>query len=323
MRFPTPLLQQCWFLAGPTASGKTATGIALAERIGAEIVCLDSMTIYRGMDIGTAKPSTAERARVPHHLLDIRDPHEEFSTAEYMTAALAVCESILSRGKVPLFVGGTGLYLRSLLRGVFEGPAADWTLRRELEQFAAEHGAEALHARLAKVDPPTAQRLHVNDQRRVIRALEVHALTGQPASILQQESPLPPDERPQHVYWLNPDRDVLRQRISQRVDAMIAAGLVDEVATLMQSPHGLGRTSRQALGYREVLSHLEDGLPLPEAIEQLKTHTHQFAKRQWTWFRNLEELKSIDIIGTESAEAIAATLTANELDNQIGGERGT
>ena len=308
MRFPTPLLQHCWFLAGPTACGKTATGIALAERIGAEIVCLDSMTIYRGMDIGTAKPTPEERARVPHHLLDIRDPHEEFSTAEYMTAALSVCEGIVSRGKIPLFVGGTGLYLRSLLRGVFEGPAADWTLRRELERFAAEHGAEALHARLAQVDPPTAQRLHVNDQRRVIRALEVHTLTGQPASSLQQESPLPSDERPQHVYWLNPDRAILRQRISQRVDAMFAARLVDEVASLLRSPRGLGRTARQALGYREVLSHLEDGLPLSEAIEQLKTHTHQFAKRQRTWFRNLEELQAIDIEGSESAEAIAANI---------------
>ncbi len=308
MRIPTPLLQQCWFLAGPTASGKTAVGIALAQRIGAEIVCLDSMTIYRGMHIGTAKPTPEERARVPHHLLDIRDPHEEFSTAEYMTAALAASESIVSRGKIPLFVGGTGLYLRSLLRGVFEGPAADWVLRRELEQFAHEHGAEALHARLALVDPPTARRLHVNDQRRIIRALEIQTLTGQSASSLQQESPLPPEERPRHVYWLNPDREVLRGRISQRVDAMFAAGLVREVETLLHSPHGLGRTARQALGYREVLSHLEDGLPLSEAIGQLQTHTHQFAKRQWTWFRNLEELKPIDLQGTESAESMATNI---------------
>jgi tRNA dimethylallyltransferase len=310
MRFPTPLLQRCWFLAGPTACGKTATGIALAERIGAEIVCLDSMTIYRGMDIGTAKPTSEEQTRVPHHLLDIRDPHEEFSTAEYLTAALAVCESIVARGKIPLFVGGTGLYLRSLLRGVFEGPAADWTLRREFEQFAAEHGAEALHARLDQVDPQTAQRLHVNDQRRVIRALEIHTLTGQPASSLHQESPRPPHERPQHVYWLNPDREVLRQRVSQRVDAMFAVGLVSEVQLLLQSPQGLGRTARQALGYREVLAHLENDLPLPEAIDQLKTHTQQFAKRQWTWFRNLEELQAIDIHGSENAQVIATSIVA-------------
>ena len=313
MRFPTSLLQQCWFLAGPTASGKTAVGIALAERIGAEIVCLDSMTIYRGMDIGTAKPAPVERERVPHHLLDIRDPHEEFSTAEYMTAALAACESIISRGRTPLFVGGTGLYLRSLLRGVFEGPAADWVLRHELEQFAETHGAEALHARLALVDSPTARRLHINDQRRVIRALEIHTLTGQSASSLQQESPLPPDERTRHVYWLNPDREILRRRISQRVDAMLATGLVGEVETLLQSPHGLGRTARQALGYREVLSHLEDGLPLSVAIEQLKTHTHQFAKRQWTWFRNLEELLPVDLQGNECAETIATGLVQRAL----------
>ncbi len=305
MRFPTPLLQQCWFLAGPTASGKTAVSLALAEQIGAEIICLDSMTIYRGMDIGTAKPTIAERARVPHHLLDTREPHEEFSTAEFMTAALEVCQSIISRGKVPLFVGGTGLYLRSLLRGVFEGPPADWPLRTDLEQFAAAHGAEALHARLAQVDPPTAQRLHMNDQRRIIRAIEIHAITGQPASALQQETPLPLEERPQHVFWLNPDREVLRRRISQRVDTMFAAGLVSEVETLLRSPHRLGRTARQALGYREVLSHLEEGLPLREAIEQLNFHTHQFAKRQRTWFRNLEELQVMDISGTENAEAIA------------------
>ena len=271
------------------------------------------MTIYRGMDIGTAKPSREERMRVPHHLLDIRHPHEEFSTAEFMTAALEACELIVSRGKTPLFVGGTGLYLRSLLRGVFEGPRADWGLRKELEQFAEEYGAEALHTRLALVDPLAARRLHVNDQRRIIRALEIQTLTGQTASALQQESPLPPDERPRHVYWLNPDREILRMRISQRVDAMFAAQLVREVETLLRSPDGLGRTARQALGYREILSHLEDGQPLPEAIEQLKTHTHQFAKRQWTWFRNLEELQAVDLQGAESADATAKGILAQAL----------
>lgn len=302
MRFPVSVLQKCWFLAGPTASGKTAVAIWLAQRIRAEIVCLDSMTIYRGMDIGTAKPTREERSSVPHHLLDLRDPHEEFSTAEYMTAALTACEQIIARGHTPLFVGGTGLYLRSLLRGVFEGPSANWELRHQWERVAAEQGAAALHRQLAQVDPPTARRLHVNDQRRVIRALEIHAITGRPASELQQETPLPPDQRPQHVYWLNPERDTLRSRIDRRVDAMIDAGLVAEVTELLRSPHGLGRTARQALGYREVLDHLEQGLPLPEAISLLKTHTHQFAKRQWTWFRNLEELTPVDLRGDESAE---------------------
>lgn len=310
MRFPTPLLQQCWFLAGPTACGKTATGIALAERIGAEIVCLDSMTIYRGMDIGTAKPTADERARVPHHVFDIRDPHQEFSATEYMAAALDACQSIVTRGRIPLFVGGTGLYLRSLLRGVFEGPPADWAFRQELDEFAAAHGTLALHAKLAAVDPPTADRLHPNDQRRVIRALEIHAITGQPASSLQQETPLPPEDRPGHIYWLNPVRETLRHRISQRVDAMVAAGLVREVELLLRSPQGLGTTARQALGYREVLAHLEDGVPLSETIERLKIHTHQFAKRQRTWFRNLEELQVIEVEGTEIAETFAVRISA-------------
>lgn len=269
---------------------------------------MDSMTIYRGMDIGTAKPTREERAAVPHHLLDLREPHEEFSTAEYMTAALGACEQIISRGHTPLFVGGTGLYLRSLLRGVFEGPSANWELRRQWEQMAAEHGAAALHSELERVDPTTAKRLHPNDQRRIIRALEIYSLTGCPASDLQQEVPLPADQRPQHVYWLNPDRDTLRQRIDRRVDAMLDAGLVAEVSGLLRSPQGLGRTARQALGYREILDHLERGLALSETISQLKTHTHQFAKRQGTWFRNLEELSPVSIRGDESAEQVGARI---------------
>lgn len=308
MRFPVEVLQSCWFLAGPTASGKTAVAIWLAQRLRAEIVCMDSMTIFRGMDIGTAKPTREERSEIPHHLLDLREPHEEFSTAEYMTAAWEACEQIISRGHIPLFVGGTGLYLRSLLRGVFEGPSANWELRRQWEQMAAEQGAAALHAQLERVDPKTAKRLHPNDQRRVIRALEINSLTGSPASDLQREVPLPADQRPRHVYWLNPDRDTLRQRIDRRVDAMLDAGLVAEVSGLLRSPQGLGRTARQALGYREILDHLERGLALSEAISQLKTHTHQFAKRQGTWFRNLEELSPVNIRGNETAEQAAVKI---------------
>lgn len=304
MRFPLTVLQSCWFLAGPTASGKTAVGIWLAQQLGAEIICLDSMTVYRGMDIGTAKPSAEERTAVPHHLIDICDPHEEYSTAEYLSDALSVCQGILSRGHVPLFVGGTGLYLRSLLRGVFEGPSANWELRRQWEQIALDQGPTALHNQLMTIDPVTAQRLHPNDQRRVIRALEIHALTGRPASEQQQEAPLPVEQRPQHIYWLNPDRSVLHDRIDRRIDSMISAGLVGEVEKLLTTSQGLGRTARQALGYREILEHLEGGLPLSAATVLLKTHTHQFAKRQWTWFRNLEELSSIEIQGNESAESI-------------------
>ena len=208
-QFPLDVLRRCWFLAGPTACGKTAVGLELAERIGAEIVALDSMSLYRRMDIGTAKPSPAERARVPHHLIDILEPHEDFSVADYVSAAARACVEILSRGRTPLFVGGTGLYLRGVLRGVFTGPAANWAIRRRLEAEAEQHPPGWLHERLRAVDPAAAAALHPHDTRRLVRALEVFELTGRPLSEQQRQPPLPAADRPQHVYWLSPPRDWL------------------------------------------------------------------------------------------------------------------
>jgi tRNA dimethylallyltransferase len=308
MRFPPDLLRQCWFLAGPTACGKTAVGVALAERLDAEVVSLDSMTLYRGLNVGTAKPTATERGSIPHHLLDVLDPWAEFSVADYLAAAERVCREIVDRGRVPLFVGGTGLYLRSLLRGVFEGPSADWEYRRRLEAQAGTHPPGWLHAQLAQVDPAAAARLHPADERRLIRALEIHHRTGRPASEQQQEPPLPPDQRPPHVYWLVPPRDWLYERINTRVDQMIQQGLVDEVRRLLADPRGLSRTARQALGYKEIIEHLEGRRPLPEAVERLKTRTRQFAKRQHTWFRHLEECRPVPITGKESAAEIAARI---------------
>lgn len=302
MRIDTPTLRECWILAGPTACGKTAVSLELAERIGAEIVALDSMSLYRHMDVGTAKATPAERRRVPHHLIDILDPHEEFSVAQYVAAAGEACRQIVDRGRIPLFVGGTGLYLRAILRGVFEGPPADWDLRRRLEDQDSQPGA--LHRRLADVDPVTAARLHPNDQRRTIRALEVYELTGRPASELQQQHPLPEDQRPRNVFWLSPPREWLYERINLRVHQMIDAGLVDEVRGLLHLPQPLSRTARQALGYREVIDHLQGRSTLDEAIEQIQTNTRQFAKRQHTWFRNLEECRAIEITGEETSEEI-------------------
>jgi len=303
--FPPELLTKCWFLAGPTASGKTATSLELAERLGAEILALDSMTLYRGMDIGTAKPSTAERARIPHHLLDLLDPALEFSLADYVAAATVATRQILERGRVPLFVGGTGLYLRGLLRGVFEGPAADWTLRRELEQFARDSGEVALHARLAEVDPRLAARLPPADLRRVIRGIEVFVQTGQPLSNQQQQGPRPPEERPVATLWLHPPREWLNQRINTRVDDMFTTGLVAEAQALAARPGGLGRTARQALGYREVLDALERGTSAEATRELIQLRTRQFAKRQHTWFRNLEECLEVAMTGTESPGELA------------------
>jgi tRNA dimethylallyltransferase len=309
MRIDPELLRRAWFLAGPTACGKSAIALELAERIGGEIVALDSMTLYRGMDIGTAKPLFADRERVPHHLFDVLDPHEEFNVAEYLTAAERTLEDIVARGRTPLFVGGTGLYLRSLLRGVFEGPAADWELRRRLIGEADAWGPEALYQRLSAVDSVTAARLSPNDLRRVIRALEVFEITGVPLSVQQQNAPLPPGERPSHVYWLEPPRAWLHERINRRVLEMFAAGLVDEVRTLLARPQPLSHTARQALGYNEVIDWLERGTgDTAEVIAEIQTRTRQFAKRQHTWFRNLEECIAVPIAGSESADQIADRL---------------
>ncbi|MCX7419569.1 MAG: tRNA (adenosine(37)-N6)-dimethylallyltransferase MiaA [Planctomycetia bacterium] len=311
MRFPSELLRCCWFLAGPTASGKSEVAVELAERIqtqfgsAAEIVSLDSMTLYRRMNIGTAKPSAQQLARVPHHLFDILEPSQDFSVAEYLTAAEQCCREIVAREHIPLFVGGTGLYLRSLLRGVFAGPPANEAIRTRLEAAVERDGKESLFARLQQVDPPTAARLHPNDVRRVIRAIEVSEITGQPMSTQHQEEPLPVSERSRHVYWLEPPRDWLYRRINDRTTAMLAAGWLDEVQSLLNEPLPLGLTASQALGYHELIEHRQGRLTLEDAVTQIQTRTRQFAKRQHTWFRNLEECFAVPITGLEDAAGIA------------------
>lgn len=305
MRIDSAQLQQCWFIGGPTAAGKSAVGLELARRLNGEIAGLDSMTLYRGMDIGTAKPSADERARIPHHLFDILDPWEDFSVAEYHQAAERVIRELLDRGKTPIFVGGTGLYLRSLLRGVFEGPPAVPELREEYKRIAAIEGEAKLHTRLAAVDPVTAARLHPHDVRRVIRALEVYESTGKPLSEQQQEPALPEEQRPRHVFWLWPPRDWLYERINMRVDSMMAEGLLEEVRRLHELPQGVSHTARQGLGYKELFDHLEGKISLRQAIQTIQTRTRQFAKRQHTWYRNLVECREIEIAADESAESIA------------------
>lgn len=283
-------------LTGPTACGKSALALDLAERVGGEIVALDSMTVYRGMDIGTAKPSPADRARVPHHLIDVLDPWESLTVASWLERAEAACLGIVARGKRPIFVGGTPFYLKALLHGLFPGPPADAELRAALEAEADRDGREALHARLAAVDPKTAARLHPNDVRRVVRALEVHALTGKPISDWQQtwDTPAFTDE-PQAAppparipaARLELPREVLYDRINRRVTLMFDAGFLDEVRRLRELPHPLSREARQALGYRELLEHFETGGDLAATAELIRTHTRQFAKRQLTWFRHM------------------------------------
>ncbi len=283
----------CWFLTGPTAAGKTGVGLELAELVGAEIISLDSMAIYRGMNIGTAKPTAEQRSRVPHHLLDLLDPTDEFSLSQYVEAAHAKIAEIRGRGREPLFVGGTPLYLKAMLRGIFQGPPADWEFRREVEAEIERVGLEPLRERLAQVDPLSAAKLHPHDKRRIIRALEVYRLTGQPISHRQTQFDEDHPAESCKVFVLDWPRSQLHQRINVRVDRMFANGFVDEVRGLLQVFGQLSRTASQAVGYREVIAHLRGERDLPETIEQVKVRTRQFARRQETWFRSLGECRRV------------------------------
>jgi tRNA dimethylallyltransferase len=299
-----PILRTAWYLTGPTAAGKTAVGIELAKRIDAEIISLDSMALYRGMDIGTAKPTYEERNAIPHHLIDLIEPSEEFSIAQYLDASEQIAEQIQQRGKQVLFVGGTALYLKALLRGLFSGPPADWSFRRELEEIARVEGPHVLHERLRQVDPAAATKLHPNDIRRNIRALEVYATTGRPISSYQQHFEIGRRAEECRVFVLDWPREQLEERMRRRVDAMFDAGLFDEVRGLLTagepraSAPGVkpfGRTASQAVGYREVLEHLRGDRDLAATMDLVKLRTRQFAKRQLTWFRGLSECRWIRV----------------------------
>jgi tRNA dimethylallyltransferase len=305
-------LHRAIYLTGPTASGKTAIGVALAHRLDAEIVAVDSMTLYRGMDIGTAKPTDVERGGIPHHLIDVLDPWQAASVAEYRRWALAAVEDIERRGKRVLFVGGTPLYLKALLRGLFQGPGADSALRLRLEREAEEGGTEALHRRLAVVDPPTAARLHPNDRRRVIRALELVELTGQALGRLQVEHQRAAPAGTL-VFALDRPRPELHDRINRRVTTMFDAGLVEEVRALWSSPRPLSAVAAQGVGYREVIEMLEGKVGLTETMERVRARSRQFAKRQCTWFRGLVEVRPWPVLPDDDAERVADRL-ADEIE---------
>ncbi len=280
--------QHSLVLTGPTGSGKSALALELAERLGAEIISMDSMTLYRGMDIGTAKPTPEERRRVPHHLIDVLDPWESASVAWWLERAAECCRDIEARGRRVLIVGGTALYLKALLHGLFEGPPADEALRQRLTTEAEQRGAQVLHDRLGEIDPATAQRLHPNDLRRIVRALEVWELTGRPISAWQSQWTHDAESGPaDRILYLDLPREQLYARIDARVPAMMAAGLVDEVRALRQLPRPLSREAAQALGYKEAFAHLDGRATLEETTALIQTRSRQFAKRQLTWFRHL------------------------------------
>jgi tRNA dimethylallyltransferase len=298
---------------GPTASGKTALAVSLVERFPLEIISVDSALVYRGMNIGSAKPDAATLARAPHHLLDIRDPTEAYSAAAFCDDALRLMADIVARGKVPLLVGGTMLYFRALLQGLDDLPRADAALRKELEAEAAARGWPALHAELAAVDPVTAARLAPNDSQRIGRALEVFRLSGTPMSALldRAQSELP--YRVLQLALIPSDRAALHQRIAARFDAMLAEGLIDEVESLRRT-YALSPDlpAMRAVGYRQAWAYLDGEIDLHELRETGIAATRQLAKRQLTWLRSWPDVVALDCLA-DDVEAQATTRVARHL----------
>ncbi|WP_244238211.1 tRNA (adenosine(37)-N6)-dimethylallyltransferase MiaA [Corallococcus terminator] len=271
-------------IAGPTASGKTALAIAWAREVGGEIVSADSQQVYRAFDIGTAKPSPDELSAVPHHLVSDVDPLEAFSAAEYQRRADAAIADIASRGRPVFIVGGTGLYLRVLLHGVVDAPGALPSLRAELEAVATEQGREAVHRRLAEVDPETAAKLPPQDLVRVVRALEIHAQTGIPASEFRRAHAFAPDRYPFRLFVLNPPREALYAAINTRTEALFAQGLVEETRSLLERGYSDAAPMR-SVGYVQARAVVEGRMTREEAVLDTAQETRRYAKRQLTWFR--------------------------------------
>jgi tRNA dimethylallyltransferase len=274
-------------ILGPTASGKTHLALWIARHIGAEILSVDSMQVYRGMDVGTAKPSQRERADVPHHLIDVVEPNEAFTVARFVEQADAVIGEARRRNVPLIATGGTPLYYKALFEGLFEGPGADESVRSRLGALPNEE----LARRLKEVDPEAAGRIHVNDHKRLVRALEVHELTGKPISSLQTHWTSPRPRHPAVWVGLEWDREELNRRINSRVRAMLKAGWVEETRRLLDTYGSLSHTAAEATGYRELIEHIQGKLPLEEAAEQIKIATRQLARRQMKWFRRFADVR--------------------------------
>ncbi len=276
-----------FFLTGATASGKTALSVEIARELDAEIFSLDSMAVYRRMNVGVAKPTVEERGGVLHRMIDVVEPSEEFSLAEYLKLAAVGVAECERNGRLPLFVGGTPLYLKAILFGVFEGPGADEAIRERLRREEEANGPGWLHRKLAERDPRSAERLHPNDTKRLIRALEILEISGKTISELQTQFEAAPLVDPKRVFILTWERAALYDRINRRVDAMMEAGFLDETRSLFAETPPPGPTASKAVGYRELDAVLRGEAELGDAVEKIKRATRNFAKRQETWFRSL------------------------------------
>ncbi len=296
-------------LTGPTAVGKTELSLALAEKINGEIISADSMQIYKEMDIGTAKASAAERKRIKHHLIDIIDPDEDYSVSSFQEDTDKAVKDIKKRGNFPLLVGGTHLYIKAVLEGfMLPDIEPDFDLRQDLEEMADKKGTEEVHSILAKKDPETAEKLHPNDIRRVIRAIEIFEQTGKTKSQFKKEQEKRPPRYSAYKFALIRSRKNLYQRINKRVDMMMDNDLIEEVKYLLNN-YNLSDTAHQALGYKEIISHFNGEISLEDAVEQIKKRSRHFAKRQLTWLRKEKGLIVFDI-ENEARDIILEEMTA-------------
>ena len=309
-RTDNPSVTTLHFILGCTGCSKAAVAQAIARRIGAHILSVDSMKIYRRMDIGTAKPPRQVRDEIPHHGLDLVEPSEGFSVAQYVAHADAAIEHIVAAGAIPLAVGGTSLYIKALSEGLFEGPSADLELRAELKAEAAAEGLDALHKQLSVVDPAAAHRIHPNDERRIVRALEVFRLTGKPITQLQQQWDAESLRYDCVFIGLRRDKEDQSRRINRRVQRMVAAGLKQEVADRLAEPGGLSPQAAAAVGYAEWIDCFNGALTEPEAVEQIKINTRRLAKKQRTWQRRFRDVTRFDVAEDDTPDAVADRIGA-------------
>ena len=297
-------------LTGPTAVGKTAASILLAKRIGGEIISADSMQVYRGMDIGTAKISRAEMQGVPHHLIDVLDPAQPFDVVRFQALAKEAIGEILSRGKIPILVGGTGFYIQAVLYDIdFSAEETDYALRAQLEEEARRIGKEALHEKLAEVDPESAGAIPAGNVKRVIRALEYYQKNGRPISRHNQEQRQKESFYRSAYFVLTDEREKIYERIDARVDEMIADGLVSEVTALRERGFTKEMVSMQGIGYRQILDYLDGACTLEEAISKVKQETRHFAKRQLTWFRRERDVIWLEKASFDTPQALVEHMT--------------
>lgn len=291
-------------ILGVTASGKGRLAFDLAESLGAEIISIDSMKVYRRMDIGTAKPPLEARGGIKYHLIDIVEPSDSFSVGAFRDAALDAMEQIRGRGKQIVAVGGTALYIKALLYGLFEGPGSDERVRAELQERAGVQGLAELYQGLTKIDPIAAERINPNDSKRIIRALEVHRITGKPISSFQRQWDESEPEHAWTIIGLRREKAEESMRINSRVKNMIGAGLVDEVKALLDEEKPLSKQSRCAIGYAEIIEYLNGRIELEDAVELIKKNTRRLAKNQRTWFKTFKNVHWLDIEPEETAEEI-------------------